>query len=1158
MKKLFNDNWKFCEFDIDASFEEMMAGKDFVSVDVPHDWMIYHTQDLYQTGMGCYRKKFSIETVPGKTYIFRFEGVYMDSHVYLNGIEIGGNKYGYSTFEADATEYIRNGENEIAVTCCYRNPNSRWYSGAGIYRNVWMIEAPEAYLLSDGCYISTKALENGFIVKIDCEVKGSRPCDAILRHTIVDACGNTVKTCESYVPICCDTYVSKQKIFVESPNLWDIDSPYLYKVRTELINSSKDGEVDFAENPLGFRTISWDCNKGFFLNGRRVQINGACQHHDLGALGAAVNKTAIRRQLVKLKKMGVNSIRTSHNMPSVEFMELADEMGILVNSEAFDMWELPKTEFDYGNYFSTCWKKDTKSWIRRDRNHPSIIMWSIGNEIYDTHAGNGYKWNMLLRDAVREFDYYHNAYIGNASNYIEWEGAQRCADQLELSGYNYCERLYDEHHAKYPDWCIFGSETGSTVQSRGIYHFPLEVRLLTYEDGQCSCLGNCSTNWGSKDVDSVVCDHRDREFVWGQYIWTGWDYIGEPTPYHSKNSYFGQIDTAGFEKDTYYHYQAEWTDVSKAPMVHILPYWDFNKSQEIDVCVYSNASEVELILNGRSLGRKTIDHKTGRELEAVWKVKYEPGTIQALAYDENGKVIASDEQKSFTDPKFIVLSPEPSYSTWTFACADDAAGQMTDVSKPLTLLANGEDLAFIEITTQDANHNFVANARNRVNVQVTGEGRLVGLDNGDSTDYEQYKGSSRKLFSGKLMAIIASTDKPGDIKISVTGEGLVPTELTIKSVPAAVREGISCFTGNYESPEKSDIPVRKIELENLGVSEFDKDTNETKVMVTLLPGNSTYKDFKVKALTYDGVSANFAEVSVAGNIVTVKALGDGKFRLCVSADNDKDHPEVLSELEFEAKGLGTATHNPYDFVPGCMYDSASDECPLSFEGGVFVPKDGKTTITYTNIDFGDFGSDEISIPIFTFEDTLQIEIIETDSSKEELLGKFKYFAESIYNVYQQNTFKLNKRLKGKVSLKFVFDSPSRFSMKGFSFTQQSKAYSKLNAVENSRISGDSYNIESDRITSIGNNVNIDFDNMDFGKDGLSKVTICGRSNNPSNPIHFVFLKDGKSVRQMVEIPYSEDFGEYTFDLDDIRENVTVSLVFLPGSNFDLMWIKFTA
>ncbi len=1132
-KSYFNDNWTFAKFAINTPMNEMTSFGGFKPVAVPHDWMIDDTSDLYENGIGFYRKKFNLAKEENHTYIVYFGCVYMNSEIFVNGKKAGEWKYGYSAFEVDITDFAVDGENTIDVVATYESPNTRWYSGAGILRDVFFFDKAISYIPINGLYISSQNTDSDdFTINLDCEVISKLPEDGEIRHEIFDKEGHLVVETSSYVPLCSELFVSKLEVSVSNGHRWDIDDPYLYKVKTSLLVN---GEVlDELETNLGLRTISIDSQKGFFLNGRSVKINGACQHHDLGALGAAFNITALKRQFKKLKDMGVNSVRTSHNMPAEGLLDAADEMGMLINTESFDMWEKNKTPHDYACFFVDWWKKDVTSWVRQDRNHPSVIIWSIGNEIYDCHAGNGYKWNMLLSDTVRQIDYRHNAFVGSGSNYMEWEGAQKCADVLEMAGYNYGERMYDAHHEAHPDRCIFGSETASTVQSRGIYHFPLSQRLLTYDDGQCSCLGNCTTNWGAQSVDRVVTEHRDRDFVFGQYIWTGWDYIGEPTPYFTKNSYFGQIDTAGFEKDTFYHYQAEWTDYKTAPMVHVLPYWDYNLGQIIDIAVYSNAPEVGLYLDDEFLGKKSIDHAHGLTLSGNWQIPYKPGIIKAVAYSESGEIIATDISSSFGDSENIVLNADKD-----------------------TLLATPEDLIFVTISTEDENGNPVLNARDRVNVSVEGAGILVGLDNGDSTDYEQYKGSSRKLFSGKLLAIIASNGKTGDITVTVSGDNLKTGQLTLNAAAAEYPCGQCFMDANYISEEKHDIPVRRIDLINKGTNRLNAKETETEVSFACFPQNATDQNVTVKALTLDGVEANFVKVEVIGNTAKVKAIGDGEFRLTASAKNGTELSEIISELEFEVTGLGKATQNPYDFVPGIQYSDCSHDAKLSFQGGVHVPTDGKIFLTYDNIDFGEFGSDEITLPIFIFENELPLSIWEGDAETGECLGEFLYEAQTWYNHYQENTFKLSRRIKGTTKITIKFDAKGRISLKGFSFKKFEKAYEKIDAVLNTRITGDSFTVCDDMIKEIGNNVSIEFEEMNFTK-GLSSITVCGRSNNEKTSVHFIFTEGEKTYKQMVEIPYSEELKEHELPLQNTPVNGKVTLVFLPGSNFDLKWFRFVS
>lgn len=1167
---LFNDGWEFTRQELGTKVEDIIHRDElWQAVDIPHDWMIYDTKYFNESCEGWYRKSFDISAMglykrlkePDKTgFKLRFEGVYMDCTIWLNGICVGRWKYGYSTFELDITDALRPGVNELLVRVVLRMPNSRWYSGAGIYRNVWLKAVPQLHFVSDGIYISTVKNTRDWTVRVEAELaclrgKGVLDChsrehsaedfagteacmeagrdsgtevelinNCIIRHTIMDMDGNVVAAAEGG---------TMQELSVSNPKLWSLDEPALYTMKSELIRNGI--ILDEEYNRFGFRSIRFDANEGFFLNDQHVKIHGVCQHHDLGALGAAVNRAAIKRQLLILKEMGVNAIRTAHNMPAVELLELADEMGFLINDEAFDMWERPKTQYDYARFFTDWAKKDVASWIRRDRNHPSVIMWSIGNEIYDTHAGErGQEIMCMLMGLVQKHDPYRNAWVTFGSNYMPWENTQKCADIIKLVGYNYAEKYYEEHHAKHPDWMIYGSETGSVVQSRGIYHFPLSQEILSDDDLQCSSLGNSITSWGARSIEKCITDDRDAKFSAGMFIWSGFDYIGEPTPYHTKNSYFGQIDTAGFRKDSFYIYQAAWTDYKKAPMVHVFPYWDFNEGQMIDVCVASNAPKVELFVNGVSMGRRDIDHEKGKELLAKWRVPYKKGELRALAYDENGKVIAEDIQKSFSDAARIILTPDK-----------------------YELLADGQDMIFVEISMQDSEGNPVHNANNRVYVNVTGAARLVGLDNGDSTDFESYKGTSRRLFSGKLLAMLAAKTIPGEIRMEVTSEGLPAAVLTLKAKESPVQEGISAREENFKSEYINEIPIRKLEIISRQGTRLQCKNNELVLELKVYPENATYDDISWRVTTASGADSNIAKIVEADSRhAKVKAFGDGTFYVRAMANNGRSSVNLISMLDCSVEGCGQAYLDPYSFISGSLYSRCIGEVSSGNERGVATARDGETVVIYDNIDFGDFGSDTIILPIFELGSVpTPIQIWEglPGQAGSSLLGDFIYHKKSIWNTYQEETYKLSKRLKGICTISFLLKS--KVHIKGFYFERQNKAYQQLSALDNSAIYGDSYRIEKDSIEGIGNNVTLVFDKMNFEK-GLSRLVICGRSPIDVNTIHLRFSGAPEEIKQIVEFEYSEDYVIREFLLENVSGERTVSFIFLPGCNFDFKWFRF--
>jgi len=1142
-KTLFNDGWEFAKSGLDFSFGDISSLK-FEPVDIPHDWLIYNTLNLYEDSIGWYRKKFTVNSSYDQTLLY-FDGVYMDSTLFVNGQPAGEWKYGYSSFEHDISGFLKEGTNEIVMKVVHRSPNSRWYSGAGIYRNVWLKERSRNHIVTDGIYISSRFDGDRWEVEVDTEYNIA--CDVRISHKIiredriVASSDEIVKAGEN------SSAVNTQKLYVENPLLWSPDEPYLYTLVTmmELVETGRERNraaecIECITQNIGFRTIVLDPEKGLLLNGKKIKLNGVCEHHDLGALGAAFNKTALRRRFSLLKEMGVNAIRTAHNMPAPELMDLADEMGFLVLSEAFDMWERPKTAYDYARFFSEWAYKDVRSWVRRDRNHPSLLMWSIGNEIYDTHADErGQEITRMLMNYVREFDPKCNAQITIGSNYMAWENAQKCADILKIAGYNYAENLYHKHHKEHPDWVIFGSETSSVVQSRGVYHFPYEKGILSDEDEQCSALGNSTVSWGAKSYEACILAERDAPFSLGQFLWTGFDYIGEPTPYHTKNSYFGQLDTATFRKDSFYVFQAAWTHYKTNPMIHIFPYWDLNEGQIIDVRVCSNAPRIELQLNGVTVGTHDIDFENGEQLVGWWKIPYQEGELKAIAYDENRKVIATDVRRTFKDAKRICLKPDKE-----------------------VMVADGQDLIFVEITAEDENGNKVENANNRVFVNVTGAGRLVGLDNGDSTDFDQYKGLSRRLFNGKLMAIIASTLEPGSITVEVTSKDLDGCSIELQSLPyrGGIISGVSANTRNREMPcvmgSPDEIPLRRIELVSHSGNVINPSNREIIVEARLYPENTSYRDVEWKAVNEIGIKSNIAKVEPMGLKAKVTAIGDGEFRIRCTSKNGTDKTKIISQLEFSATGLGVAYKNPYEFISAGLYDYSKGGIGSGNEQGIATSRDGETQVGFENIDFSSDGSDTVTVPIFALNgDEHPFQVWEGVPYEEgsTLLADVVYQKESIWNVYQEETYRLSKTLRGITSIYFVFHQ--KLHLKGFVFVKKNRAFEKNMAADCDNIYGDTYKISGSNVEGIGNNVSLEFRDMDFGDKGISGITISGRSAI-DNTIHIRFRSDHGEISQLVEFEKSVEYTERTFELERVTGKQDVTFLFLPGTSFDFAWFKF--
>lgn len=1188
MTNLFNDNWQFAELPLEWNSmyknEEpvLFNPQDFYSktdtlsyknVRIPHDWMIWHVKDLYKNSAGFYKKSFTLtkEEIYQRNLAIRFEGVYMNSAVWVNGKLAGEWKYGYGTFEFNITDLVQEGENLVQVIAVYQHCNTRWYSGAGIFRDVHFINKPSTFLTSDGTYIVSRAeKEDGkckWNVKISAEVAGNTEGYTV-RTTIYDKNHKNINdsvpsvpaalTAEETeylhknVPVLQNYSISKaeQNYEISNPELWTLENPYLYTAVTELLD--KDGKVvDSISENCGFKTARFNANEGFFLNGKHMKIYGSCHHHDLGGLGSAFDVNALRRQFNKLKEMGVNSVRCSHNPPPKAWMDLCDEMGLLVDDEAFDMWEKPKTQFDYGNYFHDWCEKDTVSWVRKDRNHPSLIMWSIGNEIYDTHMGNGLETTKRLYSIVEKNDPEKNAQITIASNYMMSDGAQNCGKEIDTVGYNYLERLYDEHHEKYPEWKIYGSETSSTVQSRGIYHFPDTLKLVTFSDMQCSTLGNCTTTWGCANTQTVIANDRDCPFSAGQYIWTGWDYIGEPTPYHSKNSYFGQIDTAGFPKDTFYLYKSEWAYKNTKPFVHLLPYWDWNEGQLIDIKAYTNAESVELFVNGKSKGKIDIDHVHGKNPFGQWQVEYHKGEITAVAYDENGNKIAEETKKSFEDPSQIIMEGET---------------------------AKTGNLFFVDLSLADKNNIPVENARNYITVNVAGDAELVAMDNGDSTDYDEYvsdngKSHSRKLFSNKLVAIIRAKTEKSSFVVTAASE-----ELPTKSIKFDGEKWVEAAPFYSVKAEEDFIPTRKIEISAEGSTFMNQNNKTITVHAKVLPENASIKDIEWNPVLKECVSSDYIEiVSLEGKgtgneTAVIKAACDGECILRLTANNGQKHNEVLSDLNFTVQGIGNPKLNPYKLIEACRFsewDGERQKPVVTLESGISNRSMGSTWISFDKVDFGKEGADTIHIPIFSFDTELPVEVWDgkpgNGTTREKTtpsttgghcLFKGTYKHSSVYNTYSENVFTLEKRLFGVHTISIVL--PTELCFHGFYFDQTLKALSKLRALDADDVVGDSFIKAEAAVERIGNNVNLDFANMNFGENKATTITICGKSNTENNTINVKFFnEDGSVSTQVIEFPHTEDYEEKSFNIQSVTGANKVSFVFLPGCNFDFKWFRFS-
>lgn len=1126
---LFNDGWQFCLCDIGTELSAL-PGRHWYDVELPHDWLINDTSKLYETGEGWYRRSLpcSAEQLSGRV-LLNFDGVYMNSTLFVNGKEVGSWTYGYSAFEHDITDFLHEGENELLLRVSHQSPNTRWYSGAGIFRDVMLKLRPAAYIGTNGVYIhSAPQPEGGWTTEVETDVVGEAS-DIRMLLEVFDPAGASMGGygLEAHFDGGHEKFTASFNS--TDPELWSVDDPMLYTLKISLYSGSE--LLDCVNETFGYRTAEFYPDRGFLLNGEPVKLHGVCMHHDLGALGSALNEAALARQLRIMKEMGVNAIRTSHNMPARQLVQLCDEMGLLVDSEAFDMWEKPKTEFDNHRFFTEHAERDVRSWIERDRNHPCIIMWSIGNEINDTIDPHGLDITKRLYEYVLKYDPKGNAAPTIGSNYMGDENAQKCSDVVKLAGYNYSEYLYDEHHAKYPGWVIYGSETASAVRSRGIYRFPAELPLLTGEDCQCSSLDNSVVGWGSSAMKSWRLD-RDCPFCCGQFIWTGFDYIGEPTPYNTKNSYFGIVDTAGFPKDIYYFYQSVWLSPEQKKVLHIVPsYWDFIPGQEIDVLIYSNARDVELFLNGKSIGSHVMELETSQDMRAHFKVPFEPGVLRVVGHFADGSE-CSEVLHTPSDPAAVVLTSDKE-----------------------TLLADGRDIAFVEISTVDVNGIPVGNARNRIRVEVSGAGRLVGLDNGDSTDYDSYKGDNRRLFSGKLLAMIESTLEPGEITVRAYSEGLENAELRLVSENCGEVSGVSVVTENKFPAVcrayTGEVPARLL-LPEVDVNSFDPERRSAEIRAKLLPENCTYDDISWSVVRRNGVESSLAQVEGSGRSAVVTAKGDGEFFVRAMVHNGAEHPQVIADIPFTAEGLGAAVRDAYSFISASTLDSSNVPTNI-IEDGALSNFDGRTVMTYSDIDFGKTGSQIISLSVGTCFD-MPVEVWEGTPDDGKLICRVDFGNNGHWCGFAGQDFALAERLTGVRTISVVIDSRVIFG--GFSFVPIERAYDTNWVGEADSVYGDDYRIDGRRVADIGNNVIINYEGLDFGEDGSEALIISGETGNPMNQIQLRYTPAG-GAQKTVLLEFQQDGGrEQRFDIPKLSGLNDVSFVFMPGSRFDFDWFRF--
>jgi beta-galactosidase len=771
----FSQDWRFKLGDDSNALAAGYDDSGWRKLNLPHDWSIegaFSESNPATPGGGAlpggiawYRKSFSLpESDSLKNIFIDFDGIYRCSEVYINGHLMGMRPSGYISFEYDLTPYLNFGSknNVIAVKVDNsRQPNSRWYSGSGIYRNVWLVKKEKIYIDHWGTYITTPRIDekSADVVILTKVMNSLDPESAItLKTTVKDAGGKVVvkNTTDITLPGKAVKEI-RQDLKVPVPMLWSVDNPYLYKAITSVI---KDGrKVDQYETSFGIRSFYFDSLKGFFLNGVSMKINGVCDHHDLGCLGAAVNNRAIERQLEILKEMGCNSIRTSHNPPAPELLDLCDKMGFIVMDEAFDMWEKSKTPYDYALYWNEWHKRDLSDQVLRDRNHPSVMMWSIGNEILEQWDTSGLRVAPPLAAIIRELD--TTRLVTAACNPPSRWNSVTNSGCLDLVGYNYHQEDFVKFRELYPGQKFIGTETVSALMTRGCYDMPSDsirrwpvrwdIPFTTGNpDNTVSSYDNVSAPWGSTHEETWKLIKK-YDFLSGQYIWTGFDYLGEPTPYSwpSRSSYFGIIDLAGFPKDVYYMYQSEWT---KKPVLHLFPHWNWKENQLIDAWVYTNCEEVELFLNDSSLGTKK---KGPEDLHLMWRLNYKPGTLKAVGRLK-GQPNLEAVVKTADKPAVLALNADRS-----------------------VIKADGSDLSFITVKVLDKDGNIVPYADNMIKFKINGEAFIAGVDNGDPVSHEPFKADFRKAFHGKCLVVIQSKATKGNVVLEASSEGLESASVTL-------------------------------------------------------------------------------------------------------------------------------------------------------------------------------------------------------------------------------------------------------------------------------------------------------------------------------------------------------------------------------------------
>jgi beta-galactosidase len=775
----FDRGWRFHLGDVANGQDMALDDSSWRALDLPHDWSIegeFSRQNpagagggALPGGIGWYRKTFTVPATDTSRRVFlEFDGVYRNSEVWINGHYLGKRPYGYSSFSYGLTPYLRYGADGNVVAVRVDNskqPNSRWYSGSGIYRHTRLVTTGRVHVDHWGTYLTTPVVTaDSALISIRTTVRNDSPDAApmTVRTVVVDGAGREVVSVSSAARVPRDS-VSEvaQQLVVRRPALWSIERPTLYRAITR-VDCGRALCDDYA-TPFGIREFTFHVDSGFFLNGKHVKIRGVCLHHDLGALGSAVNDRALERQLQLMQAMGVNAIRTSHNPPAPELLDLADRIGFVVMDEAFDMWRKPKTEFDYHLDFPQWHERDISDMVRRDRNHPSVFIWSIGNEVMEQWTNGDSTAAPIARELagiVRRLD--PTRPITSANNNGSTDNPVFHAGALDLLGHNYHQEAWANFPTQFPGQKFIITEAMSAYNSRGYYEQPSDsvaVYFTPYDTTQgqkpnknyrISSYDNRRASWGSLHEESLAIFER-YPFLSGMFIWSGIDYLGEPTPYEwpARSSYFGVVDLAGFPKDPYYLYQSEWTS---APMLHVFPHWNWRTGDSVDVWAYTNAAEVELFVNGESQG---VRRKHGDVRHLAWRLAFRPGVLRAVARTR-GHVVLTREIRTAGRAARLVVTPDRA-----------------------TIRADGRDLSFVTVTVVDDKGTPVPDAEPMVRLRLSGTARIAGVDNGDEIDHERFQRDSVRLFAGRALVIVRASRQAGGVTLRAMSDRLEPAAARI-------------------------------------------------------------------------------------------------------------------------------------------------------------------------------------------------------------------------------------------------------------------------------------------------------------------------------------------------------------------------------------------